>query len=114
MEPDNVEYSPIGNGNYVEARSVKKSMISLNSEFSKPNHLPNIDNINSPAHYASGSVECIEALESLGIAKDFCRGNAIKYLWRCESKGSTVEDLKKAQWYLARLIQLIEKEQKKD
>lgn len=36
--------------------------------------------------------------------RGFLRGNAIKYLARCESKGG-VEDLKKARHYLDRLIE---------
>jgi malate/lactate dehydrogenase len=34
----------------------------------------------------------------------YCKGNAMKYLWRYKYKGKPVEDLKKAQWYLEKLI----------
>lgn len=43
--------------------------------------------------------------------KGYCKGNIEKYIWRYTDKGG-IEDLKKAQWYLARLIQ--EEEQKHD
>jgi hypothetical protein len=69
------------------------------------------DPVNHPTHYQSaGGIECIEALESLGLGKAFCTGNAIKYLWRLNGKGKAVEDARKAQWYVQRLIEILEKE----
>lgn len=62
------------------------------------------DNVNHPAHYTQGAIECIEALEAIGIGPDFCRGNAIKYLWRIGLKGDPLEDARKAQWYVNRLV----------
>lgn len=44
--------------------------------------------------------ECIDAIEDLNFG--FNLGNAVKYLWRCGQKGSAIEDLEKAKWYLAR------------
>lgn len=64
-----------------------------------------MDNVNHPSHYNQGNIECIEVLIDLGIAKDFCLGNALKYLWRHKQKNG-LEDLKKAQWYLNKLIEL--------
>lgn len=65
------------------------------------------DNIN-PNHYRQGKIEAIDAIESATINKKgldaVCTANVIKYLWRCESKGG-VEDMKKAMWYLERMIQ---------
>lgn len=65
------------------------------------------DPVNHPAHYTQGGIECIEALKAaLGFEgfKAYCRGNIIKYLWRTEHKNK-VQDLKKARWYLDRLIE---------
>jgi len=62
--------------------------------------------VDHPKHYNTGTIETIEYLESLGIAEDFCVGNAIKYLSRYKHKGTPVQDLKKAQWYIERAIQL--------
>jgi len=65
------------------------------------------DVVNNPSHYASGGIECIDAIqESMSeIAfKGYLKGNIQKYLWRYEMKGKPAEDLKKAQWYLNRLI----------
>jgi hypothetical protein len=65
------------------------------------------DAVNHPSHYTAGKVECIDAIEAaLGVdgLRAFCRGNAIKYLWRAGAKGDLVEDLRKARWYLDREI----------
>lgn len=37
--------------------------------------------VDHPAHYRTGTIECIEALEAIGVAEDFCRGCVIKYAW---------------------------------
>lgn len=68
----------------------------------------NMDPIN-PDHYKDGAVECIEALEACSSYEGFCahlKLTAMSYLWRCEKKNG-LEDLKKAQWYLERLITTI-------
>ena len=66
-----------------------------------------MDNVNRPAHYTSGGVECIDAIEAALTPEEFrgfLKGNVLKYLWRERSKGG-YESLLKAQWYLNRLIQ---------
>lgn len=69
------------------------------------------DNVNHPSHYTQGKVECIDALESATIGKSgieaVCVANVIKYLWRYEEKNG-VEDVKKAQFYLNRLLATLE------
>jgi hypothetical protein len=64
------------------------------------------DAVNHPAHYTThpSGVECIDIVEHM----NFCRGNAIKYIWRAGMKGDPVEDLQKARWYLDREIARIE------
>ena len=69
----------------------------------------NTDPINPP-HY-QGAVECIEAIEALGIGQAYCQATAIKYLWRLGRKGPALEDAKKAQWYVNRLVKQLEGEQ---
>lgn len=56
------------------------------------------DVIHHPEHYTTdpSGVECIYFARNL----DFCRGNALKYLWRFDLKGKPVEDLDKALQYL--------------
>ena len=49
------------------------------------------DNVNHPAHYTQGSIECIDAIEAALTPEEFrgyCKGNALKYLWRERSKGN--------------------------
>jgi hypothetical protein len=60
----------------------------------------------NPSHYKQGGIECIEAMKVAlgGGFLGYLRGNAIKYLWRYDRKNG-IEDLKKARWYLDRLIQ---------
>lgn len=72
------------------------------------------DMVNHPPHYTAGRVECIDAIRAaLGEVGflDYCRGTAIKYLWRAPLKFNTVEDLKKAQWYLTKAIEVVTKEE---
>jgi hypothetical protein len=68
------------------------------------------DNVNHPTHYTDGGIECIEAIEA-SLTPDeyrgYLKGNIQKYVWRERLKGGT-ESLKKAQWYIDRLIQLDE------
>ena len=64
------------------------------------------DNINKPSHYRVGEVEAIDYIQQqLGSGvKDYLLGNVHKYLHRHRFKGQTVDDLRKAEWYLRRLI----------
>lgn len=68
-----------------------------------------MNNINHPAHYCQGGIECIEAIKAATIGlmgmEAVCTANAIKYLWRWKRKNGT-EDLRKARWYLDRLIKV--------
>ena len=71
------------------------------------------DMVNSPNHYTAGSIECIDGIEASMSAeafKGYCKGAALKYLWRYERKDKSLEDLKKAQWYLNKLIEGVESE----
>ena len=70
-----------------------------------------IDNVNNPTHYTQGEIECIDCIKAATVNKvgieAFCVGNAIKYLFRYENKNG-LEDVRKAQWYINRLIQELE------
>jgi hypothetical protein len=71
------------------------------------------DVVNSPSHYNSGGIECIEAIEESMTEeafKGYLKGNVQKYMWRYEMKGKPAEDLKKARWYLNKLIEVQEGE----
>lgn len=67
---------------------------------------PTPDMVNHPPHYTShpSGVECIDITRHM----TFNLGNVVKYLWRADEKGSTVEDLKKARWYLDDEIKRLE------
>lgn len=68
----------------------------------------------NPDHYRQGTVECIDAIESATVGKTgiqaACTANIIKYLWRYESKNG-LQDVKKARWYLDRLISVLEQQE---
>ena len=67
-----------------------------------------MSSVNHPKHYNTGKIEVIDAIEEWEMG--FCDGNVIKYVARHRHKGKPIEDLKKAKWYLERLIQQYEQE----
>lgn len=69
----------------------------------------NKEKVNHPKHYRPGTYEAIKVIDAWGFGRSFCIGNVIKYLSRANLKHKDeLEDLKKAQWYLNHLIQLVE------
>jgi len=72
----------------------------------KKNTLSGIEAVNHPPHYTQGGIECIEAIKAAMTPEEFsgyCKAVAIKYIWREKHKGGA-EDIKKAIWYLTRLV----------
>lgn len=72
---------------------------------------PVADNVNHPSHYTFGGIELIdvwEATMSNEALQGLYKGNVMKYLWRYEHKNG-LEDLRKAEFYLKRLIATVEK-----
>lgn len=75
-----------------------------------------MDTVNHPSHYTSGKFEVIDIIESVTNGQDLkpfeavLVGNIVKYVSRFTHKNG-VEDLKKASWYLQRLISEFEKSQ---
>ncbi len=68
------------------------------------------DVVNHPSHYESGKFECIDVMEeALGVdnVKGFCLCNAFKYIYRHRRKNGD-EDIKKAQWYINKYLELAE------
>ena len=62
-----------------------------------------VDMVNSPPHYNSAGIECIDAIQAALTPEEFrgyCKGNNLKYTWRERYKNGT-EDLNKAAWYLS-------------
>jgi len=68
--------------------------------------------VDSPSHYNSGGIECIDAIKASMTAEEFkgyLKGNTEKYIWRYAYKNG-LEDLKKAKVYLQWLIDNVEKD----
>jgi hypothetical protein len=65
------------------------------------------DPVNHPSHYTShpSKIEVIQITEWM----NFCLGNAVKYILRCDGKGKAIEDLRKSIWYIQREITRREK-----
>ena len=71
------------------------------------------DKINHPEHYGGDTTyEVIKVIEAWKLG--FCMGNTVKYIGRAKLKGSELEDLKKARWYLNREIAKLEKESERE
>lgn len=71
------------------------------------------DNVNHPSHYISNGIESIDVIEAFTMdlfgIEAFCTGNVIKYILRWKHKNG-IEDLKKAKWYIDRIINSYEEE----
>ena len=67
------------------------------------------DMVNHPPHYNKAGIETIDAIKAMtdGGFEYYLQGNIMKYLWRYRYKNGA-EDLKKAQWYLTELIDVVE------
>ena len=74
----------------------------------------NPDMVSHPKHYTRGDIECIDALKAATVGKRgieaVCVANVIKYLWRYEGKNG-IEDVRKAKWYIERLLKELEESQ---
>ena len=82
-----------------------KNVKTQNCEFGSVEQLN--DPVNHPAHYTTGKIEVIDYIEDQKLP--YHLGNAVKYISRAgkKDKDKTVEDLKKAVWYIQRYIGLI-------
>ena len=67
------------------------------------------DDVDSPFHYNNSSIECIDAIEAVSTKEEFegyLRANVLKYIWRFRYKDN-IKDLRKASWYLDKLITIV-------
>ena len=73
------------------------------------------DMVNHPPHYNKAGIECIDAIEAMTEEgfEYYLQGNIMKYLWRYRYKNG-VEDLNRAQWYLKKLIDIVENDKSKN
>lgn len=73
--------------------------------------------VNHPEHYLGDSpYECIKVLKNWMTTdeyKGFLRGNTLKYLCRVGKKDNEVQELKKARWYLDKLIEALDLSEEK-
>ena len=77
--------------------------------FEEQGFMPLHDPVNNPEHYTQGDIECIDAIEASMTPEEFrgfLKATTIKYLWRYSLKNG-LEDLRKARWYLDRLIKKV-------
>ena len=66
-----------------------------------------VDNVNHPAHYTAGGIECIDAIQAALTPEEFrgfCKGNIMKYVYRERHKGGD-ESIRKAIWYANRMLE---------
>lgn len=71
---------------------------------------PTKELVNHPLHYGgkNNPYEVYKVLEAWELDKDFYLGNTIKYIARAGKKDDTIQELKKALWYLQRRIHTLE------
>lgn len=98
-----------------EVSNLEKLYNSTHSQESAPKQKDSAskDNVNHPSHYQGSKYECIDVmLDVFGKEKvsAFCELNAFKYQWRANSKGTDIQDKKKAIWYNQKYIELNKKE----
>lgn len=70
----------------------------------------NKEMVNHPQHYGGENnvYEAIKVIDAWGLDNDFYLGNAVKYLSRAGKKDNTVQDLKKAIWYIEKKIEKLQ------
>lgn len=87
------------------------SIINALGEEEKTDDSGSTDPVNHPSHYTWSSIEPIDAIEAWQLP--YHLGNVVKYVSRAghKDKSKTLEDLKKANWYLSRYIKMSEQEE---
>jgi hypothetical protein len=101
-----MSWTPITDVPVALEESEKNSVETMLTAVAKPKirkEKTKVDMVNHPPHYTShpSGVECIQITEHMG----FNLGNALKYIWRADLKGSAVEDLEKAMFYINRELE---------
>ena len=104
----------INNNSLSNTYDIEKNYDIIFGKASETNEKKSEDMVNHPSHYTSGGVECIDAITAALSKYDdpvdaWLVGQVIKYLWRAPLKGKYEEDIKKAQFYLNRLVEKIDK-----
>ena len=89
------------------SKTKTKAKAKTKTFFATSNKSIKADAVNHPPHYKVGGIETIDFIEAKSLSYNL--GNVVKYITRADHKGNTLEDLKKAQWYLNREVQTMEK-----
>lgn len=97
---------------YLSKNGFVDDLVDLEDEESPERVEPctNHDTVNNPSHYKRGEIDCIEALKASMSKEQFLghlKATAIAYLWRYDLKNG-LEDVKKAKWYIDRMIKELE------
>ena len=100
---DNDAMTANANYQHMTAKNYKS-----HESFQEPDYEDNpSDMVNHPDHYTCGGMEAIDVIQAKLTDEQFlgyCVANALKYLMRQNYKGKQQEDIKKASWYLSRLV----------
>jgi len=90
---------------FMKAKQAELNDQWMHTKTVQANKQSDVDMVDHPPHYNASGIECIDAIEAAcGEGFEYyLQGNIIKYLWRYRYKNG-MEDLQKAQWYLAKLI----------
>lgn len=92
----------------IHRNNLRASFVHPDGTYNINEPISSVDMVNSPPHYNQGSKETIEVIKDSMSHLEFAgylQGNVMKYLCRYGHKGKPEEDLKKAQWYLSKLIE---------
>jgi|GEM_PF-996356 len=98
-----VEYKEGGQWTFFDWRLAREAWLeSMMTPEEEQDYAPEPDMVNNPPHYNQGGIECIDAIRAALTPEEFrgyCKGNALKYVWRELHKGGD-ESMKKATWYI--------------
>lgn len=89
--------------------TAEKPMAQVNAFMNRDAEVTQSENaVEHPTHYCQGSIECIDALNAMVEGWDdpvaaVLAWQTVKYIWRHPFKGKPLEDIRKAQFYLARM-----------
>lgn len=96
-------------------RPAEKPMAQVNAFMNQDaDEKPAENAVEHPTHYCQGSIECIDALNAMVEGWDnpvaaVLAWQTVKYIWRHPFKGKPMEDIKKAKFYLERLVKQYER-----
>ena len=98
-----VEYKEGGQWSFFDWQLARDAWLeSTMTPEEEQDYAPEPDMVNKPPHYTQGGIECIDAIRAALTPEEFrgfCKGNALKYVWREMHKGGN-ESMQKAVWYI--------------